>query len=886
MMNCCGTGTVSLDDYRYISTNTSNTTQTYTAEYNPSGIDSGNCPVDRKGNSMYAAFPAVGDHYANCRSSCLHGHPQDPSFTLNSPDISAELPIAERGVEIYENYGLDTNIRIDSGKYGTSNDYMQCITDLGRKVSLFGNVTLNIKTNISYITEASSLFTPPTAGVDKFIFLGSPDVYYELIVDLSQKSTDRYAYYGNHGVTFHYGGIAYSYIHGKINDLPEVGYTIGADSVTYYISSSGFHKRVNDISVNHCKPESMVIYSQGSPINITNNSNRCEHWNFDSDGPAALFPLPWTDPYFTRSDYTSKSAWSCTDTDGGYGSSITNTPGDCYGSGAKSAYVPPHMEIINIGYYQLTYNSSDGKVGDTSSSGNTMKYAATRYLSFNTTVRCEDSLYANGTFPAFGTPSNSLPPKSNAVTTNRNAVIKVPPGTLYSITVHVRQDDNFYNKYIKSTNHGFAPEIFLIPGISNAANFSGKLNAAGVKSRLGNPLQLMHTASAYWSSANPYWSVNPSSVVINELFNPGDTLYGINDGPPMPNSVPRNINLKQDPDESLTCIQNKSGFDTAVNSSTAKRDFSSKSKPKSKSLIKDMIESVAGTQRAIALKYIAKGKAVARKSLHTIGFAVTPSAPTGQYRIVSFDVINGVYSIEWLYVLYYCMMNGRKNIQYDNDPSSPTYRQYKVVNCNLGTAGQFGKETCGRECLLFRDDYSYQVVGSSPCAADGVMESYAGMRNLTIYYGTWQPTSNIFANESSCLTQQQFCPALFNQLCNTSPSNTGAYVTAEMAGCTDTEICNYCNVTVNQLLLTIDGCTEKSGNTVTNFGDICGDAQCSYTVVTDGTTTTDDGGSGQQQGGSTPVDDSNNYWIIILIIIIVIVAIVSLLFFYKKYHSR
>lgn len=883
MMNCCGTGDVSLSDYMYIYESTSNTTGVYTAEYDPSGIYSNTCPVDRRGNSLYATFPAVGDHYANCRSSCLNGHPQDYNFSLNNKSVSAELPIAERGVELYENYGLDTSIRTDSGKYGTSNDYMQCITDLGRKVTLFGNVTFGVNTNLTYVGQPTNQVNPLLVGVDKQIFLGSPDVYYTLRVELAAEAGDRYPYFGNHGVTFHYGDADYPYIHGQIADLPEVGYTINSDSITYYISNTQFQKRVFNLDVGHCKPEAMKIYSrQGSAINSANNSDRCEHWNFASDSAAALFPLPWGHPYFTRSDYTSKSAWTCTDTNGGVGAGATETPCNCYASGAKSAYVPPHMQINSISYVTPTYNS-EGKVDDTSD--DTTAYNKAIYGVFSKVIKCEDSLYSNGVFPAFGTKSSDLPNGSRAVTTNRNAVIAIPPGTLYSISVKIRQDDNFYNKYIKSANHSFAPEIFLIPGISNASSFAGKLSAVGITSRLGNPLQLMNSASQYWTNANPYWSSNPVTVVVNEKFNPGDVLFGVNDGPPAPNSKDRNINLEQDADDTLKCVTSKSSFTNKV--SMNGRDFSSKSKPKSKSLIKDLVDTVAGTNRALALKYILKGKTLAKRSMQAIGFAVTPEPPTGQYRIVSFDVINGVYSIEWLYVLYFCAMNGRKNIQYDNNDKSPTEGQYNVVGCSLGANGQFGKNTCGRECLLFRDDYAYKVEGSNTCAADIAMKSYAGLRNLSIYYGTWQPTSNLFSNECSCLTQQQFCPATFNPLCSLDATNNTNYVTAEMGQCTDSAICNYCNVTVNQLLLTIDGCTSDSGNTITNFGDICGDASCTY-VVEDGDD--DGGGNTVTQGGGDPNNNSDttsdtNYWIIILIIIIIVIAIVAIIFVYKKYKK-
>jgi hypothetical protein len=249
------------------------------------------------------------------------------------------------------------------------------------------------------------------------------------------------------------------------------------------------------------------------------------------------------------------------------------------------------MMIVGIQYYTFKYDS-DGKVPD---SGSSTGLATTSQLNTSTNkIKNEDSLYGNGTFPAFGV--SSLPPQSQAVSSNRNAVIAIPPGSLRTIIVRVRQDNNFYNKYIKSANNEFAPEIFLIPGISVASGFAGQLSPDNLVSRLGNPLQKIRSAADYWSSTNPYWSDNPVIVNINGQFNPGDVLFGSGDMPPAPGKE-RNININVDSEGNMTC-GNKSGFTS--NSESKSRGNSIKDLLKSTNKIANK---VVGTQRAIANKY-------------------------------------------------------------------------------------------------------------------------------------------------------------------------------------------------------------------------------------------------------------------------------------------
>lgn len=888
MMNCCtpdaynSNTPVDMEQYRY-----SYSGGGYTSSYDPSNNDSGACPLDRAGNSIYAAFPALGDQIANCRSSCLNGHPQDYSFTLYDQSNGGPLPIAERGIEIYENYGLDTNIRTDSAKYAGKSDGNRCITDLGRKVSLYGNITFTINL---YSSQAPSNTISQNVGVDKTIRLGSVDVYYTIEIDYSAyASTDRYPYFGNYGVTFHYGGGTYPYIHGQMSNLPEVGYTNTSTGIIYYISTYQFMvNKFGLTAAGYINPESILIRDP-SGVSITtpnNDSKNCSNWNYNTGMGAPLFPVPYSHSYFVSgasnsnntnySDYSSNTmgstAWNCTK-DGyeGYGS--PSIPFNCSASGAKSAYIPPHMEITNIYYSWFRYDSGADS-DDATPIGTSTTFTGK-------TVRAEDSLYQNGTFPAFGTTASNLPYGSSSVTTGRNAVIAIPPGSLYSVTTHVRQDDDFYNKYIKYSNTEFAPEIFLIPGIQNASQFPAKLSAYNITSKLGNPLQLIHSGGDFWTSLNPYWDQQTALVVnINNRYLPGQVLYGTSDSPPAP-GAPRNVNINYEPDGgNPQCTTSNSSF---VKTPNKKGVMLPERKvtvgDKLVKSLKGITSKALGAEIAMYNKYKYKGLIAAKKTLGILNLSTTATAPTGQYRIKSFDVINGVYSIEWLYVIYFCAMSGRNSVQYDSGS-----KQYVTPGCTPGSSGQYGTNTCGRECMLFRDDYTYFNTDAIACPADTAMQAYGGMRNLSLVYGTWQPISNLFSNDCACITTQNYCPAQFNPLCSKEPSNTQTYVTAAMLDCLGSSVCNYCNVQVNQVVAAIYGCTDDSGNQITNFGSICGDAECEYSVTVVGPDgepiETKGSGSGSgSESGETPV--YKKY--ILLLLIVIIIAIVIGIVAYKSF---
>jgi hypothetical protein len=840
MMQCCSTPNSSdeLVKSSYVTGITGDgAVNGYSTCYDP-----GTCSTDRSGNSIYACFPSVGEQISNCRPSCLNGHPQGYSRTLYDSDHQMQtndMPIAERGVELYENYGLTTDIRQDSARFGndsrsTTKDQMTCATDLGRKISLFGNVDFYIECNKGNFSSISGV---TNIGVDKVITLGAVDIVYTLTVwtDFSDyNSMTRYRYFGNHGITFEYAGQRFSYIHGEMYDLPEVGYTQNEDSTIYYISAWQIMRNYFGLADNYITPESlkMVNGNVQTAINSPGYDSSCSGWNFKTaNGGAAIFPLPWSHSYFNNYSSTDNSARNCAVPQHNY--NTPTNPFNCYGTGIKSFYIPPHMMINGFTYYN----------------NQTSNYGTPQYVPAQ--LKSEDSLYRNGVFPAYGLTSISNIPNSSAIAANRNSPVNIPAGCICAVYARVRQDDNFYNMYVKPASK-FAPEIMLIPGINIAASFAGSLSATGVKSKLGNPLQLIKNPNDFWSSKNPYWQ--SGKVTLNTMYTPGEVLYGATDLPPSPSPGNYNSNMAVDDDGNVTC---KSGF------TDGKVDLKTSNVPS----IRKNIGRISGTANAAISKIASHFNATIRKTPISLVVDTSVDAPMGDYRVEQFDVMNGVYSLEWLYVLYYCSMNGRK-VTYNADTE-----QYETTTCTPNSTNG-----CGLQCMLYRDDYMYGR-GTSVCPADFVMGNYCGLRNLSAAYSYWQQGTSLLTNDCSCLTQKSYCPAQFNSGCSKDSTNTATYVTAEMADCTEgSSICSYCTITTNQVINTMASCDTDSNNTLVSLGD-----QCSNNTTNCSTSGTSSTASDTSDDSSSSSASTSHYWILLLIII---VAAVVMLFVGKKLFDR
>jgi len=155
-------------------------------------------------------------------------------------------------------------------------------------------------------------------------------------------------------------------------------------------------------------------------------------------------------------------------------------------------------------------------------------------------------------------------------------------------------------------------------------------------------------------------------------------------------------------------------------------------------------------------------------------------------------------------------MNGRKNIIWD-----PVTQAYTTSNCKPSNGSTL--ETCDRECLLFRDDYTYQYANADVCPADIMMKSYCPMRNVSLAYSTWRLT-DLATNECACVCSDALCVTeTDSQNCSSSGSNTDSYVSSQVfnACTTPINVCTYCSQKILQLTLAKDGsCAQYNKNQI------------------------------------------------------------------------
>lgn len=803
----------------------------YSSCYYPGDVENFECHTNRAGQAMFGCFPAVGQTINNCRSSCVVGHPQDFNFTLNDPDYdnSTELPIAERGVELYENYGMDQNVSKASGRYGEhGGDDVQCINDLGRKVTLYGNLTYKILVYGGSGGKLSDIY--PQVYFQKDIVAPGKCVIHTLTIQ--KGDSDRYNYFGNRGIKFSFVGKTRTYTIGKIESLPEVGFGTGdiigapVDHLIYFIIDKG------------CYGDSFAVpegNNTGSNNPYLPDNSGCP-WK--TDGIAPMFPPSFLDYYFRQNTLNKDQfAYSCSS--GHQSEGFSNTPFDCVATGVKSIYIPPHMKINQIRFNKLSL------IGNSNQSTDIL----------DSPITYEDSKYFNGTFHAL-TSSSGYPYTSgdSNIENSPKTKIPIPAGGLFQISVVVRQDDAFYNKYVKpasnknSTIPPFAPEILLIPGILQGISLPGQMNSANASTGTFNKLQTFLNPNMYWSSENPYWTSDFGRVLVDTRFQPHNNLYGLMDSPPAPGTrtLPAMV---YDPNTGTYQCTNTPTDGVTVDQSTIVNK------------LKGIFNKAEGDLRdtITTIKNKLSGKDIPNH--------------TGQFRIKRFDVINGVYSLEWLYVLWYCAFMGRKNISYDS-----TTQSYVTNSCTANSGN-----TCGWECFNYRDDYNYDVDTGSEPNADTVMKAYCGIRNLTICYARWKTNYANKSNECACVVARGICPTQFNpSLCDTDKSNTSTYVTANQKnGCSETEICNYCNSVNTQIIFgNFANCGNNNSfdnnqNTITQDG-VCGDSQCNYYYSDGSSTSQTSSNSSSQSDLSGSYSSSSINWALVIFIIIIAVIVISL----------
>lgn len=882
--------------YRYEEKSTSNYGTRPNMCYNPEDYENISCDKDLNGNSLYSCFPAMGDEVPNCRPSCISGHPQSNQRPLNEKDFPGVLPIAERGVELYENWGLDDNVRGDSGRYG-DDDYIGCIAEYGRRISLYGNISLTITyllnsengfngTNYDPKIILNSSFStnePLTAENYNLEQQGGYKVNnFETLYEITFNQNDgaSYMYFGNYGIVFHYGK--------SFNPIPLI-----FDKKTkkmYYFSGMPVSKNISKTSVSLLS--FMIIDSYANPYRKSMNRslgtqvpNYYIQPKFDNDTSCdsnkmeremGLFPVSYLDPLMNSDPYKCNSPHNS--------EGLTSTPFDCYASGVRSLYIPPHMSITKIKYWDYTNFNSNSKRDDSKSSPSVKTVSGVPFYNYN-------SKYKNGTFHAVGSKTlnsnkqNDYFDKTNYIDT-RDAVIPLPAGALYSITVQVRQDDYFVDNYIKPYYNQFAPEILLIPGVENAYNFGSTAKVKNVIGALSgqktlNPLQFdIRNVNDFWTNKNPYWD-GKSYIKLNLDYSPGDVIYRTTDQQPIPDplSYYKTHGKITVNNGTVTCTPN----DTS-NQKTAKR--------------KKMLQKPIDVLNAKSKSLLLNTNRVLNKTLNLSSvFPVNP-----YYRIQGFSVYNGIFSVEWLYVLYNCSMKGLNYVSVDQVNNKYLY------GGNL--CNQKDKQTCGAECMQYRDPWKYLCQNSSQVSsADIMMQAYCGMRNLSYVYLLWQVGTSFATNQCSCLSTGKGACTLKQpgQACDVAASNNKTYVRSSVnCSCTSVEICSYCETTVFQAVLSFSGgCSYDNTNYIGSLDTCTNTSDCSFTNTTTVPTAPSDNGNSGSNGGSNVDDDDDEFvppsnddddknknssfitFIVIIFLVIILFCIAYAFYrYYKKNYSK
>lgn len=822
--------------------NTSDSSITYVpAAHQTTDVPPPNCPVGRNGVPIYGLVNMSGNQDTGCRSIPLHGHPQDFSRKLYNDSFNA-LPFGweERGVELYENFGLSEDVFVNSGNYGvlgSSADYEnytnpdngtyigykcsrpnttcssrdsngntccqnRCITELGRKLTLFGQVGFSFYDSgmPNGYTQVFNLVLPAdlNTGVARYGYL------FNFMKDIRTDTGDLYSYFGNSGAIFKdANGVQYVFVYGQTPYIITNGAKSfpSADRLANYVIVDDENKSMF-VDVKYFNEDITGVYgikcnsitpSASTTTNCTSSSQ------LDGLGvPATPVPFPgnWYSQLFCDTGRADPG--------------VTNFA-NCSYSGFRSMYIPPHMRVD--GFTTLEYSGNSAPW--TSQSGTQTYYMVNRYqtpAAFSPTFLSQVypmpnpftydmSPYSNGTFPSLtGDGPNS--PLSSPM--NYTAKSYLQPNihncALFAIWVNVRRDDVFYNRYVSRwySNAKLLPEIMLIPGIQNSSVFMEDLASPTPKA---NPLQMIENPSEFWTTSNPYWD-GSSSVVLDPTKSPYDVF-------PIPATNTAMVRAFKHTDKFLNILPGK--------------------------VIKKLVN-----------------EKIYRPLKNTMT-AVPTMVGGGTGRIVSFTPANGIMSLEWLYVIYTCAFSyapGQTNgIIYDSENTN----EYQCAG---------NSSTCARECMLFRDPYyTYSNVNTS--SSDMFMKTYCFMKNLTLSYAKYSDPAN---NDCSCTSTMSYCPAAFSPACD--PTNTQGQQIYIPDGTLDQEsscndVCSYCKAVNVQLNIASGQMTGTENNNIKSVG-ACSQQTTCFTGSGDTVTSTD-----------TPGPDYK-VWIMFIILIFVIIIAISL----------
>jgi hypothetical protein len=228
---------------------------------------------------------------------------------------------------------------------------------------------------------------------------------------------------------------------------------------------------------------------------------------------------------------------------------------------------------------------------------------------------------------------------------------------------------------------------------------------------------------------------------------------------------------------------------------------------------------------------------------------VTVETPTPA-RIISFDVTNGIWSLEWTYILFACAMKGSILASYDLSKNQYTYGSSNDI---VGSC---------YECMLFQDPHITSDSSNNLSNGTKFMQAYCNLRNRTLAYIDYKRGDN----SCVCQTDNQFCAKTMNAKC--SRSNGNYFVGDDVAKdkCSEQAINNYCQITNTQIEIATKYGVNTDGLNKINIDGGCGEKKTN-TEAPEDTESSED----TSVIGEIPII----VWILLVILIVVIFGAIA-----------
>ena len=867
--------------------------------FEPSAIANNNdkdYPVSVK---PIGVFPMQGDSNPDVQFENYRGAVGDHSRTLYDSPPSPGL-VSERGVELYENFGCDETFRepeyLDERtdeeiKY--SEDFYNyhylktnTIFNWGRRVSLFGSVEFSVfdfegsapvvfpnnisspydgfqverdnsnSKNYDPLVDISPMFSKWIDTIKRGqipMNLSTPMLSKWIMrIQFSSPSINPeqdYEYFGNSRVTCRFNGFEFEY--SEKNAKTETYQYLG---LTYYLSYYSSSTKTLYVDATEWFLSQFI---QNGILDF-NGLNYLPTTN-----PAEFNTVPSTDGYVNKNGtsgvYYPAPISPVTHAYDGIADRYRQSGKNPISSGFKSMYIPPHMEIQ--AYSQTVYDPNvDGFRWDINDKTNYSTYVA----------------YIDGQRTFLSAGSNKWIPR---ISQWKLKHVTISPGKTYSTTNTKIQNGNTSNEtesyYSLPLNFQHSPEqngIFPTFG-TNIPNSLQKV-----------PLSKLDTSWIYASEYQPIYSQNDNpfghaggiyngslvgikvSVITNSslynYFGPGNSIYKYF----IPEIV-LNPAFYQGRDyvERLKNHENETKDPYVFTDEQKITDVSKFWSDDNSFWNGESINIDTTFEPHDVIPWVKKGS--------------TLNKPR---RIKSFEPTRGIYSIEWLYILFNCCIKCQINPSYvsgGNDitksiytPCNPIAPPVSRVDNNIKNVG------CCVECMLYADPYAVSgaVTSLSSSSSDDFMFNYAGMRNLTYYYAKYLSNGrNITNNECACIATTQFCSSELDAKCNQDNTDVSSayYYKSQVkanSGCNNS-LSTYCNSQIIQANAASNGGVNKDNKNII-ISDQCGG---DTPDIPD-----------EPETEETPESNGINPLWVILIVLAVILIIIIAVFIAWKYNMR